>query len=108
MTEKTSSYIHGTDPVEQGEGGMIELRAGDAMRPPLAEAEWGSFDLAHARFVLEHVPDPFSGARASVVAGGDLEAATFDRTIEAIHVWGERPDAALWFSRCWAEGVKPE
>jgi ubiquinone/menaquinone biosynthesis C-methylase UbiE len=36
----------------------IDLRSGDAHALPLAAREWGSFDLAFARFLLEHVPDP--------------------------------------------------
>lgn len=36
----------------------VDLRRGDVGDPPLAEDEWGSFDLVHARFLLEHLPDP--------------------------------------------------
>ncbi len=36
----------------------IAFRNGDAMDLPLEAGEWGSFDLAHTRFVLEHVPEP--------------------------------------------------
>lgn len=36
----------------------VEVRAGDACDLPLASAEWGTFDVAWARFVLEHVDDP--------------------------------------------------
>jgi SAM-dependent methyltransferase len=43
---------------EAGEDGLLELRRGDALSFPLEQAEWGSFDLAHARFILEHVPAP--------------------------------------------------
>src|SRR3954464_12548669 len=32
---------------------LLDLREGDAAAPPLRDSEWGSFDLAHARFVLE-------------------------------------------------------
>ncbi|HLB00763.1 MAG TPA: class I SAM-dependent methyltransferase, partial [Bacteroidota bacterium] len=42
----------------------VEFRQGDAMNLPLDPEEWGGFDLAHARFLLEHLPDP-----GSVVAG---------------------------------------
>jgi SAM-dependent methyltransferase len=37
---------------------MLELRAGAAEALPLADDEWGRFDVVHARFLLEHVPDP--------------------------------------------------
>ena len=191
---------------EAGEEALIELRAGDVLAPPLASDEWGTFDVAHARFVLEHVrtpivvvramvravrpggrivledddhwvlrfwPEPvecatlwrayvetfsrigndpqvgrklvallheagarprrnrwiffggcagephfpllvenmlglFAGARQDVLAGGQLDAESFAAAIAAVGAWGQRPDAALWFARCWAEGVKPE
>lgn len=41
-----------------GEAGLVEFRQGDATAVPLQDTEWGSFDLAHARFLLEHVPRP--------------------------------------------------
>ena len=41
-----------------GEEKLVELRAGDALSLPLAEGEWGTFDVANARFLLEHVPAP--------------------------------------------------
>ncbi len=51
-----------------GEDGLVELRHGDALDLPLCDNEWGSFDLAHARFVLEHVPDPLAVVGAMVRA----------------------------------------
>ncbi len=42
----------------------IEFRRGDAVSLPLKPGEWGKFDIAHGRFVLEHVSDP-----AQVVSG---------------------------------------
>jgi SAM-dependent methyltransferase len=189
-----------------GEEALIELRAGDVLAPPLEAPEWGSFDLAHARFVLEHVPEPlnvvramvravrpggrivledddhwvlrmwpepvecalmwrsyvesfsrigndpqvgrklvallheagarprrnrwiffggcagdevfpllienmvglFIGAREAILAGGQLDGESFTAALAVVRAWGRRPDAALWFARCWAEGVRPE
>ena len=189
---------------EAGEEALVEIRAGDALAPPLAAAEWGSFDLAHARFVLEHVPDPLAvvrhlvravkiggriviedddhdvlrlhpepagfhalwqcyirtydrlandpfvgrrmvwllseagatprrnawlffgacsgderfmplvenmatllaGAREPMLATGALEAARLDAALSELRAWGARSDAAIWFARCWAEGVR--
>ena len=45
---------------EAGEANLCELRAGDAESLPLSDDERGGFDLAHARFLLEHVPDPLA------------------------------------------------
>lgn len=36
----------------------VDLREGDAASPPLTVGEAASFDVAHARFILEHVTDP--------------------------------------------------
>lgn len=36
----------------------VEFRRGDAVKPPLRPGEWASFDVAHCRFLLEHVPEP--------------------------------------------------
>jgi ubiquinone/menaquinone biosynthesis C-methylase UbiE len=41
-----------------GEEDLVELRQASASSLPLAKEEWGSFDVAHARFLLEHVDDP--------------------------------------------------
>ena len=187
-----------------GEEGLIELRAGDALELPLGASEWGAFDVAHARFVLEHVPDPLrvvkqmvkavrpggrlvledddhevlrlhpdlpsftpmwttymrtydragndplvgrrlvslihqagalprrnqvlwfggcageerfptlvtnivkilEGAREAMAAAGPPAGAEFDRALDEFRAWGRLPDAAIWFGRCWAEGVK--
>jgi len=189
-----------------GEEHLLELRHGDVMELDLAPGEWGSFDVAHARFILEHVPDPLRvvgamaravrvggrivledddhdvmrlwpeppglaelwrayirgyerngndpcvgrklvallhaagvaparnawlyfggcagdgrldlfvrnlagllvGAREEILKGGELDGARIDAGIAAIRAWGERPDAAFWFARCWAEGVRRE
>jgi ubiquinone/menaquinone biosynthesis C-methylase UbiE len=45
---------------EDGEESLVEFRRGDALDLPLEDDEWGTFDVAHARFVLEHVTDPFA------------------------------------------------
>ena len=42
----------------EGEAALLELREGDALALPLRQEEWGTFDLAHARFILEHVHSP--------------------------------------------------
>ncbi|MEM7172224.1 MAG: methyltransferase domain-containing protein [Pseudomonadota bacterium] len=40
------------------ESSLAAFRQGDALDLPLAESEWGTFDAAHARFLLEHVSHP--------------------------------------------------
>ncbi len=46
----------------------LEVRAGDAFDLPLSASEWGTFDVAWARFVLEHVDDPLRVVRQMVRA----------------------------------------
>ncbi|HSQ60680.1 MAG TPA: methyltransferase domain-containing protein [Acidobacteriota bacterium] len=53
---------------EAGEASDVEFRAGDATAPPLRSEEWGAFDVAHTRFLLEHVPDPAAVVRPMVRA----------------------------------------
>src|SRR4051812_20137731 len=38
----------------------VEFRQGNAENLELRQNEWGSFDVAHTRFVLEHVKHPES------------------------------------------------
>lgn len=188
-----------------GEARLVDLRAGDVARPPLEREEWGTFDVAHARFILEHVADPprvvrqmvravrpggrilladddhdvlrlwpeppglaavwraymrtydrlgndpiigrrlvqllhgagarpvrntwvffgacagqaefrplvenlaviLEGARDAIVAPGLVEGGVFDEALAGVRRWGRRPDAAIWFAICWAEGVRP-
>jgi SAM-dependent methyltransferase len=190
---------------DAGEEGLVDLRQGDALDPPLRTGEWGSFDVAHARFVLEHLPEPLevvrvmaravrpggrivledddhdvlrlwpephgfravweaymrsyervgndpivgrrlvallhaagalprrntwiffggcaghpsfaallqnlhgilAGAREAILSEGRLDPAAFEAGLEALRAWAARPDAALWFAICWAEGVRP-
>jgi ubiquinone/menaquinone biosynthesis C-methylase UbiE len=191
---------------EEGEENLVEIREGNALALPLAEAEWGTFDVAHARFVLEHVRDPLSvvrqmaravrpggrvvledddhdvlrlwpeppglgplwqayvraydrlgndpyvgrrlvallheagalprrntwlffgscpgnptfqivvnnladilaGARAAILAEALLDRSCLEEGLAALKAWGRRPDAAFWYSTCWAEGVRPD
>lgn len=83
---------------EAGETGLVEFRQGDAQRPPLAPSEWGTFDLAHARFVLEHVPDPLAVVRSMVQAvkpGGRIVLEDDDHDV--LRLWPEPPGfRSLW------------
>ena len=183
---------------------LLDLRRGDVTSPPLHDGEWGSFDLAHARFVLEHVREPLAvvrlmvravrprgrvvlqdddhdvfrcwpepvgfgtlwrafqrtydrlgcdpyigrrlvsllheagaapvrstwiyfgscaaeakwpgfveniysqlaGAREAMVQGGLLGAVEIDAALEAFREWARRPEAAIWYAVCLAEGVR--
>lgn len=83
---------------EAGEDASVEFRVGDAVDPPLREEEWGTFDLAHARFLLEHVPDPDSVVRTmarAVRPGGRIVLEDEDHDI--LRIWPEPPGVmAMW------------
>jgi len=73
---------------EAQEAQIVQFRQGDATGLPLEKEEWGSFDLVHARFVLEHVPDPsvvVSQMAAACRMGGRLVLADDDHDIFRLH-----------------------
>lgn len=83
---------------EAGEDELVSFRQGNALELPLTEIEKGAFDLAHARFVLEHVTEPLAVVRQmvkAVRAGGSIVLADDDHSILRLN-----PDvprvAALW------------
>ena len=84
----------------------VEFRRGEAETLPLEEAEWGSFDVAHARFVLEHLVDPQAAVRAmtrAVRPGGRIILE--DDNHELLRLWPPCPEVdALWqaYIETWA------
>lgn len=84
---------------EAGEGQLVDLRQGDVIAaPPLSSNEWGTFDVAHARFILEHVPDPLAVVKNMVHAvrpGGRIILADDDH--EILRLWPQVPA----FERIW-------
>jgi len=90
-----AARAHARDEAEEG---LVEFRQGSAPSLPLAEEERGSFDLVHARFLLEHVRDP-AGVAASLVAatrpGGRIVLVDDDH--DRLELWPEAPAvSALW------------
>ena len=51
-----------------GETALVEFRRAEIPPLPLRDDEWGTFDIAHARFLLEHLPDPLAVVREMVRA----------------------------------------
>jgi SAM-dependent methyltransferase len=77
---------------------LVEFRSGDVLDPPLREDEWGTFDLAHARFILEHVPEPLTVVRGMVRAvrpGGRIILADDDHDV--MRLWPAVPS----FNEVW-------
>jgi SAM-dependent methyltransferase len=83
---------------EAGEVALAEFREGDALRLPLRDEEWGTFDVAHTRFLLEHLRDPLPAVQAmvrSVRPGGRIVLEDDDHDL--LRLWPEPPGfAAVW------------
>ncbi|MEA2554652.1 MAG: hypothetical protein QOJ65_2828 [Fimbriimonadaceae bacterium] len=83
---------------EAGDLDKVDFRGGDAMNLSLKDDEWGTFDLAHTRFLLEHVRDPLAVVRGMVKAvkpGGRLVLADDDHQV--FRVWPEPPGwSSMW------------
>lgn len=83
---------------EAGEEGLVDFRRGDAFDLPLSRDEWGAFDLAHTRFLLEHVPRPqavVDGMVRAVRPGGRIVLEDDDHDL--LRLW---PEVAN-FERLW-------
>ena len=66
----------------------VEFRQGNAENLELRQEEWGTFDLAHARFILEHVQQPESvvkGMARAVRPGGRVVVADDDHENMRLH-----------------------
>ncbi|MGZ8828848.1 MAG: methyltransferase domain-containing protein [Thermoanaerobaculia bacterium] len=75
---------------EQGQEKLADFRSGDVIALDLPDGEWGTYDLAHARFVLEHVPDPLRVVQNMVRAvrsGGRIVLADDDHDV--LRLWPE-------------------
>ena len=73
-----------------GEERLVTWRRGDALKLPLRRGERGTFDVAHARFLLEHVPDPLAVVRGMVRAvrpGGRIVLEDDDHDV--LRLWPE-------------------
>ncbi len=83
---------------QAGEAALVEFRQGDALQLPLRDDEWGAFDLAHTRFLLEHLREPLPVVQAMVRAvrpGGRIVLEDDDHDL--LRLWPEPPGfTALW------------
>ena len=75
-----------------GEENWLDLRRGDARDLPLEDDEWATFDIAHARFLLEHVREPLEIVKGMVRAvrpGGRIVLEDDDHDV--LRLWPEPP-----------------
>ncbi len=66
------------------EGARFEVRQGDALAPPLRDEEWGTFDVVHSRFLLEHLTNTLAAVRVmarAVRPGGRVILADDDHDL---------------------------
>ena len=58
--ERDAGQLHAARRLAQaaGQEALVEFRQGDALSLPLPDSDWNSFDIAHPRFLLEHVDRP--------------------------------------------------
>lgn len=93
-------------------GCPIDFRIGDAAALPLDESESGTMDLAHSRYLLEHVPDPAAVVAAMVSAvrpGGRI--VLLDDDHELFRLWPEPAGVlAAWkayYRSYYSQGTDP-
>jgi len=85
-------------PARGAEVAEVEFRRGDALALPLRAGEWSSFDLVHARFLLEHLHRPLAAVRLMVRAaraGGGIVLEDDDHDVLRLH------PALPAFARLW-------
>ncbi len=87
-----------TTSTSTGSACPIDFRLGDALGLPLSDSEWGQFDLAHTRYLLEHVSDPLGVVQQMVKAvrpGGRI--VLLDDDHDLLRFWPEPTGlSALW------------
>lgn len=87
---------------QRHEAPNVDWRQGSAYQLPLRAKEWGHFEVAHTRFLLEHLPDPGAAVRQMVQAvrpGGRVVLADDDHSL--LRCAPEPPGFhALWQAYC--------
>ncbi len=96
--ERNPDQLQAATSSQPAAGCPIDFRQGDAFDLPLTEEERGSFDLAHTRFLLEHVSNPLGVVQQMVKAvrpGGRV--VLLDDDHDLMRFWPEPPGlAAVW------------
>ncbi|MEE2888443.1 MAG: methyltransferase domain-containing protein [Planctomycetota bacterium] len=59
-------------------------------------------------FVTDNIIDVLRAARESILASTAITGELFDEVLGTLVTWSQRPDSALWYPICWAEGIRPD
>jgi SAM-dependent methyltransferase len=96
--ERDAGQIATAGKLAEDDPARVEIRQGDALALPLRDQEWGSFDVVHARFLLEHLRDPEAAVRQMLAAarrGGRVVLTDDDH--ETFRLYPEPPGfSTLW------------
>jgi hypothetical protein len=105
---RSGDYIHsmGNDPLVGRK--LLSLLHEAGARP--VRNEWLFFGSCTGD---EHFPalcDNFAGvlmeARERMLRDGHATTGAFDAAMGEFEAWRRRPDAGIWYGRCWAEGIR--
>jgi ubiquinone/menaquinone biosynthesis C-methylase UbiE len=55
---------------------------------------------------IANIMNVLVGARDTILVQALVDPNHFDESMAAFRIWAHRPDAALWYAICWAEGEK--
>jgi hypothetical protein len=60
----------------------------------------------HFSDLVQNVVGILNGARQALLEQDLASAEGFDAAVSTLARWSERPDAAIWYGVCYAEGVR--
>jgi SAM-dependent methyltransferase len=86
---------------------LVELLSSAGVHPRRNTSVFFGACAGSSRFapLVTNLIEVLEGARAPVTEVG-FATSDFDEVIAALRSWGKRPDAAIWYGMCWAEGRK--
>jgi hypothetical protein len=57
--------------------------------------------------MIENFIGIIDGARTEIVSFGLADEKEIDEGLKTFREWRHRPDSAMWYTTCWAEGIRP-
>jgi hypothetical protein len=98
---------HGNDPIVGRR--LVSLLHQAGARPVRSTVVFFGACAGEATFpaFVANLAGVLRGARAAILATGEMDGADLDAALAELERWGARPDAAIWFYLAWAEGAAP-